>query len=96
MSAARVERRLAAILAAGVAGYSRLIGTDEEGTLARLKAIRAKLIDPAIAAHRGLGTARRRRRQGPADVFWRDLVKQTMISAAQNVTRRPIPSDHRR
>jgi adenylate cyclase len=49
----RVERRLAAVLAADVAGYSRLMGTDEEGTLARLKAIRKALVDPAIAAHRG-------------------------------------------
>jgi TolB-like protein/class 3 adenylate cyclase len=49
----RVERRLAAILAADVAGYSRLISTDEEGTLARLKAHRAELIDPKIAEHRG-------------------------------------------
>jgi len=46
-------RRLAAILAADVAGYSRLIGADEAGTLGRLKAIRAELIDPAIAAHHG-------------------------------------------
>ena len=46
---ARVERRLAAILAADVAGYSRLIGADEEGTLGRLKALRAELIDPKIA-----------------------------------------------
>jgi TolB-like protein len=46
-------RRLAAILAADVAGYSRLIGSDEQGTLGRLKALRAELIDPAIAAHRG-------------------------------------------
>jgi len=46
-------RRLAAILAADVAGYSRLIGVDEEGTLHRLRAIRAQVIDPAIAAHRG-------------------------------------------
>src|SRR6516225_8882887 len=46
-------RRLAAILAADVAGYSRLIGSDEQGTLQRLKAVRAELIDPAIAAHRG-------------------------------------------
>ena len=46
-------RRLAAILAADVAGYSRLIGSDEQGTLQRLKAIRAELIDPAIAAHHG-------------------------------------------
>src|SRR5438067_3055819 len=46
-------RRLAAILAADVAGYSRLIGADEEGTLERLKAIRAELIDPKITEHRG-------------------------------------------
>src|SRR5438874_3279885 len=49
----RTERRLAAILAADVAGYSRLIGADEEGTLNRLKAIRAELIDPNITEHRG-------------------------------------------
>jgi class 3 adenylate cyclase len=46
-------RRLAAILAADVAGYSRLTGADEEGTLERLKALRRELIDPNIAAHRG-------------------------------------------
>src|SRR5258707_10007420 len=50
---ARVERRLAAILAADVAGYSRLMGADEEGTLARLKALRAEVIDPRIAEHNG-------------------------------------------
>jgi len=49
----RVERRLAAVLAADVTGYSRLMGADEEGTLARLKAIRKSLVDPTIAAHRG-------------------------------------------
>jgi hypothetical protein len=49
----RVERRLAAVLAADVSGYSRLIGADEEGTLARLKAHRRELIDPKIAEHRG-------------------------------------------
>jgi class 3 adenylate cyclase/pimeloyl-ACP methyl ester carboxylesterase len=49
----RVERKLAAILAADVAGYSRLMGADEEGTLARLKAHRRELIDPNIAEHRG-------------------------------------------
>jgi adenylate cyclase len=48
-----VERRLAAVLAADVAGYSRLMGIDEEGTLARLKAARSTLVDPAIASHRG-------------------------------------------
>jgi adenylate cyclase len=51
--AERVERRLAAILAADVAGYSRLIGIEEEGTLARLKAHRRELIDPKIAEHGG-------------------------------------------
>ena len=50
---ARVERRLAAILAADVVGYSRLIEADEEGTLARLKTLRAEVIDPKIAGHRG-------------------------------------------
>lgn len=49
----RVERRLAAVLAADVAGYSRLMGVDEEGTLARLKAARKSIVDPAIASHRG-------------------------------------------
>jgi TolB-like protein len=53
MAEARVERRLAAILAADVAGYSRLMGNDEEGTLAELKACRRELIDPKIAEYRG-------------------------------------------
>jgi adenylate cyclase len=46
-------RRLAAILAADVAGYSRLMGVDEEGTLGRLRVLRAETIDPKIAGHRG-------------------------------------------
>jgi adenylate cyclase len=46
-------RRLAAILAADVAGYSRLMGADEEGTLERLKALRSELLDPKIAEHHG-------------------------------------------
>ena len=53
MSDERVERRLAAVLAADVAGYSRLMGADEEGTLARLKAVRKAIVDPAMASHRG-------------------------------------------
>ena len=53
MAEERVERRLAAILAADVAGYSRLMGIDEEGTLAALRDIRKSLIDPKIAVHRG-------------------------------------------
>jgi adenylate cyclase len=46
-------RRLAAILAADVAGYSRLMGADEEGTHERLKALRRELVDPKIAEHKG-------------------------------------------
>ena len=49
----RVERRLAAIVAADVVGYSRLMGADEEGTLAQLKAHRRELGDPKIKEHRG-------------------------------------------
>ena len=48
-----MERRLAAVLATDVAVYSRLMGADEEGTLARLKAVRKALVDPTIASHRG-------------------------------------------
>ena len=53
MAEARVERRLAAILAADIAGYSRLMGADEVGTLAALKAHRREIVDPAIAQHHG-------------------------------------------
>ncbi len=53
MADTRVERRLTAILAADVAGYSRLMGADEEGTLAALRAHRQDLLDPKIAEHRG-------------------------------------------
>jgi class 3 adenylate cyclase len=53
MAEVRAERRLAAILAADVAGYSRLMGMDEEGTLAALKAHRHELVDAKITEHRG-------------------------------------------
>ncbi len=53
MSSKHVERRLAAILAADVAGSCRLIGIDEEGTLAQLKALRKTLFDPKVTDHRG-------------------------------------------
>jgi adenylate cyclase len=48
-----IERRLAAILAADVAGYSRLMGSDEVATLRALKAHRRELVDPNIARHHG-------------------------------------------
>ncbi len=53
MAEERVERRLAAILAADMVGYSRLMEADEAGTLAALKAHREDLIDPEIAEHHG-------------------------------------------
>ena len=53
MSGGRVERRLAAVLAADIAGYSHLMGADELGTLEALKAHRREVVDPAIAGHKG-------------------------------------------
>ena len=53
MVEARVDRRLAAILAADIAGYSRLMAVDEEATLRQLKAHRKELVDPKITEHRG-------------------------------------------
>ena len=53
MAEPRVNRKLAAILAADVVGYSRLMGADEVGTLAALKRHREIVFDPAIAAHNG-------------------------------------------
>ena len=53
MAEARAQRRLSAILAGDIAGYSRLMGADEEGTLATLKAHRGEFLDPTIAQHRG-------------------------------------------
>src|SRR5262245_20081759 len=49
----RVDRRLAAIMAGDIAGYSRLMGVDEEGTLRQLKALRKELVDPKITEHHG-------------------------------------------
>jgi class 3 adenylate cyclase len=53
MRAMSAPRKLAAILAADVAGYSRLTGLDEEGTLERLRNLRRELINPAVSLHRG-------------------------------------------
>jgi adenylate cyclase len=53
MSEERLERRLAAILATDVVGYSRLMGEDEEGTLAALKTLQRELIDPKVREHCG-------------------------------------------
>lgn len=53
MASARLERRLAAILVADVVGYSRLMGRDDAGTLARLQACRRELLEPLVIEHRG-------------------------------------------
>ena len=53
MAEKRLDRRLAAILAEDVAGYSRLIGADEEGTHARINDLRSDFLEPKIAEHRG-------------------------------------------
>ena len=53
MAEERINRKLAAILAADVVGYSRLMGADEAGTLAALKRHREAIFDPAVAAHNG-------------------------------------------
>jgi class 3 adenylate cyclase len=53
MNTPRTQRRLVAILAADVVGYSRLMGQDEAGTLAALKVLRTEIIDPKVAEHSG-------------------------------------------
>src|SRR6476619_2587112 len=53
MAIARLERRLAAIMVADVVGYSRLMGRDDAGTLARLTACRRELLEPLVSEHRG-------------------------------------------
>ena len=53
MSVATAERRLAAILATDVVGYSRMVAADEPGTLARLREVRSEVVDPNIAEHGG-------------------------------------------
>src|SRR5262245_42183936 len=53
MTAPRIERRLAAVLVADVAGYTRLMERDEQGIFERLKALRQRVVEPLIAEHRG-------------------------------------------
>ena len=89
---ARVERRLAAILVADVAGYSRLIEADEEGTLGRLRVLRAEVIDPKIAGHKGriVKTAG----DGLPSVV--DAVRcAAELQAAMAETNGPLPQDQR-
>src|SRR5438094_4353640 len=83
LSAERVERRLAAILAADVAGYSRLMGRDEAGTLARLKALRRELIDPAVAEHKGRNVTRTR--PAVSLVFWPPVTNTKDLSSRRRL-----------
>ena len=83
MSGERVERRLAAILAADVAGYSRLMGQDEAGTLARLKALRRELIDPAVAEHKGRNVTRTR--PAVSLVFWPPVTSTKDLSSRRRL-----------
>ena len=81
-----MERRLAAVLAADVAGYSRLMGADEVGTLAALKMHRREIVDPAIAQHHGAVSLR-----PPAVMVCRDIslyVRSRYLSKALAVSRR--------
>ena len=82
MTAQRVERRLAAILAADIAGYSRLIGADEEGTLARLRTLRRELIEPG-----GICVSRRVQEDaaGRLDLEFEDLGEQPLKNIARPV-----------
>ena len=79
-------RRLAAILAADVAGYSRLMGADEEGTLERLKALRRELLDPKIAEHTAASS------RPPATACWWNLPASSMRCAARSRCSRRCPS----
>ena len=71
----QVDRRLAAIFAGDIAGYSRLMGADEEGTLRQLKAHRKELVDPKITEHRGRIVKRTRRLGSTIVVTFRSEVR---------------------
>ena len=72
------ERRLAAVLAADMVGYSRLMEVDEAGTLARLKTHRLELIDPAITKNRGVSS------RPPATACWLSSKVSSMLSLARS------------
>ena len=83
----RVERRLAAVLAADVAGYSRLMGRDEEGTLAQLKALRKTLVDPEIADALAAASSR-----PPATACWSSSPAPSMPRAVRSKSSGAWPS----
>src|ERR1700747_3051836 len=79
-------RRLAAILAADVAGYSRLMGADEEGTHERLKAHLREVVEPQICDHHG------RIVKTPATAYWRNSSASSMPRDAQPTSSRQWPT----
>ena len=80
MATAHVDRRLVAILAADMVGYSRLMEADETGTIARQKAHRAELVDPEIATHGGLSLCNTRLRKS-RESFLSGLTKSAIVSS---------------
>jgi hypothetical protein len=85
VSTAPSERYLAAIVAADVVGYSRLMGADERGTLAALKAHRRDLIDPLIAAHARKTRAQHGRHDTPVEAVPQPAHRNLESEAAQHV-----------
>jgi class 3 adenylate cyclase len=79
MAAPRVERRLTAVLAAGIVGYSRLMERDEPGTHERVQVLRKQLIEPLIAEHRGLTSRVSTDRETARNIM-------TMLQCAQSLT----------
>jgi class 3 adenylate cyclase len=76
MAEQTVERRLAAVLAADVVGYSQLMAADEEGTLARLNSCRRELWEPTIAEHRAASS------NAPAMECWSSLAARSTLPVA--------------
>jgi class 3 adenylate cyclase len=82
-------RKLAAILAADVAGYSKLAGSDEERTLARLRALRSDLFDPTIALHHGrvdLGVTQLKNIAEPVHVYSLQVGKPALAKPSKSTT----------
>jgi class 3 adenylate cyclase len=96
VSSPTVEHRFAVIMCADVVGYSRLMGADEEGTLAALNAVRRDLVDPTIAAHRGrivnLGEHEVRNVARPVRVF-RIARDRAAAASAPGLRGRPAAPD---
>ena len=92
MATERVERRLIAVLAADVAGYSRLMELDEERTLARLKAHRRELIDPKIDEHNGRIVSKAAVDRDRCAATWREAAKGLPKPLPRWVSDMAVPS----